>query len=493
MNITVPAVNQKDLMTGIMLLVLSALVMGAIFPLTAALAGMQDADGILTSLISTEKLTWYFWGQDRLLNFIPALASPFTDVETNLKFQIFLRCFFSYLSPLGILIFFNRSPRFLLIAVALANVILLTCLSQFGQFNLYAQHNTFSTSLVLFAVAYSLTYTAWPKAIIALLMLGLCCLAYATNYALLTYSIPFISLLVILRSSDRKRYIYFIVVNIIAILIARYHSMSMGQAPTNYGIDVSFEGLIASLKIIVQHLNLAYFLFFVGVAIICHVRTPDKRWLDLGAATGTALAIIILLSNMVWLKMNNYNLRYFLTSEIIIGSILSYVITRAWLTTTFRYRSVAGLCVAALTYCLFVPLGGFRSDYKEVVQPPQRDDALAVAHAAIDQKARVIIGAFWDAWPAVYDTKKLQASLPDASQVSVYGAADRGDVLSDEFRSVTAGQGEQIALCFYNTADSCIKKISDGFQTPLDRVILKNSAPLEIGSKQMLKIVFEIK
>ena len=97
--------SRKTLLLGIALIILSGIVAGAILPLTHALAGYQDGDGILTSLISTQKLTWYVWGQDRLLNFIPALASPFSDVETNLRVQVFLRSFFAYLAPLGILVF----------------------------------------------------------------------------------------------------------------------------------------------------------------------------------------------------------------------------------------------------------------------------------------------------------------------------------------------------------------------------------------------------
>jgi len=96
--------NRRD----VAFLIAVAILAGLTFPLTTILAGTQNADGVITALISTQKLTWYFWGQDRFLNFIPALAMPIVDVEWNLRFQIFLRTFFAFLAPLGVLYFFSQ-------------------------------------------------------------------------------------------------------------------------------------------------------------------------------------------------------------------------------------------------------------------------------------------------------------------------------------------------------------------------------------------------
>jgi len=49
--------NRSQLLLGVLLIILSGIVAGAVLPLTQALAGFQDGDGILTSLISTQKLT----------------------------------------------------------------------------------------------------------------------------------------------------------------------------------------------------------------------------------------------------------------------------------------------------------------------------------------------------------------------------------------------------------------------------------------------------
>nr|WP_239646755.1 hypothetical protein [Pseudomonas syringae] len=477
--------DRRKLLLGVLLIILSGGIAGAVLPLTQALAGFQDGDGILTSLISTQKLTWYFWGQDRLLNFIPALASPFTDVDTNLRVQIFFRSMFAYLSPLGILIFFNRSPKFLLVAIAVTNIIVLACLSQYGKFNFYVQHNTFGTSLVLLAFAYGLTYSQLPKAAIAVVALLVCSVAYATNYALLTYAIPVIFLLGVLRWPEWKRYFFFFAINCLAILVARYHSQTFGVASTTFGMLISFQGIIESLHIIYENLNLAAFLLFLAIAAVSYQIAVEKKFLELSAVVCVGLGIVVLLANTLWLQMNLYNIRYFLTSELIIASILGFVITRTLMLGKYKYALIIpGL---GLIYCVFVSLGGFNATYNELVAAPWRSNSEAVAKLAVEEKAEVITGGFWEVWPAVFETKHLERTLP------VYGAAFRGGVLGEDFLETTKGKGEFTALCFFDTTELCVNEIVGNFGvTGENHLIVKSVEPAIAGEKKLLKMVLEV-
>lgn len=477
--------TRQRLLIGVALIILSGLVAGAILPMTTALAGYQDGDGILTSLISTQKLTWYFWGQDRLLNFIPALASPFSDVENNLRFQVFLRSVFAYLSPLGILIFFTRSPKFLLVAIAITNVIVLCSLSQYAQFNFYVQHNTFGTSLVLLTLAYSLTYSRLSKTAVAIAGLLIMSVAYATNYALLTYSIPVIAMLGLLRRSDLQRYVLFFIINCVAILIARLHSKAFGEPSTEFGLSISWQGVIDALQIIYQNLNLAFFLVFVAVAAVCYFLSKEKSSLALCGVLCLAISLIILLANTLWVQMNLYNVRYFLTSIVMICSVLGFLIARALMQVKSRYALlIPGL---ALTYCVFFSLCGFSATYNQLVGAPWRANSVAVAKLAVSEKVRVITGVFWDVWPAVYEAKHLQPSLP------VFGAALRGLVLRNDFLAATKGQGEMTALCFLDTSELCANEITGNLQITGDsHLVIKRTEPTVAGDKKLLKLVFEI-
>lgn len=49
-----------------------------------------SADSLLGSLISTEHLTFFYWGQDRLANLVPAIVWPIRDVRVNHLAQVVL-------------------------------------------------------------------------------------------------------------------------------------------------------------------------------------------------------------------------------------------------------------------------------------------------------------------------------------------------------------------------------------------------------------------
>jgi hypothetical protein len=46
---------------------------------------MQSGDSLIFVFASLKKLTWYYWGQDRLLNLVPAVTSFIRDPEANLS------------------------------------------------------------------------------------------------------------------------------------------------------------------------------------------------------------------------------------------------------------------------------------------------------------------------------------------------------------------------------------------------------------------------
>lgn len=484
---------RQHLVIGIACILLTGILAGIVFPLTANLAGMQDGDGMLTAPISTQKLTWYFWGQDRLLNLLPALAHPITDVESNLRLQVMLRALFAYLAPIGILILFSRQPRVLIVAIAIANIILLGCLSQYAQFNLYVQHNAAGTSLVLFAVAYAVTYSRLAKAVIALLTLVICSLAYAINFALLTYSLPIIVLLGALRKTQRMRYVLFLVVNLVAVLIAWWHSRYFGEASTSYGLAISFDGLIESAKVLYDNLHLFLFTTLIMVATLCYRLSSEKRPREIGATVCVAIGLLFLLANMLWVQMNAYNIRYFLTSLIILSAIMAYPIALVAMSTRFKYSIVLLCCLVVLGNCVFLALGGLNSGYKELVNPLWRSQSAAVADVAVAQNSRVIAGGFWDVWAAVYQTKKEQHRLPEARQIAVYGATYRADVLREQFLASVLGKGEQNALCFYVNAEQCMQEMMDRFHlAPTHTLVLKKAEALKGLDKPMLSLTFEV-
>jgi hypothetical protein len=491
-----PDAGTRACVAGVLFwLFLSGVPAALLLPLTQALAAQQDADGLLTALISTRRLTWYFWEQDRFLNLIPALAKAFDDPATNLHVQVFLRAWMTYLSPLAILVFFTQSTRTLVLGVAVTNAILIAGMSFYGWFNLYVQHNPFGTSLVLFAVAYLVASRPSPVRWSA--AAALCWFAYATNLALLVFTGPFLLLLLIFRQASRARLFWFGVANGAAILAAVAHSTRIKVARTKFGIEPSVEAFAQAMHVLGEQLNAPAVLLVIAVCLFCiaTLRLPagDKRALlrDLSAPVASAALAVVLLSMTVWVRMNDFNVRYYLTAGIVIATVMAYLIVLRLMQAGLTPRHVGGMVVAAYVALLFGPMGGFTGNYRELARADRHAQSVAVAQAAMDTETTMIIGSFWDVWPAVYETQRLRHER--TSPVPIYGGAERGSPLGREFRAWAIDGREQRALCFFTSVEACLAETHLRLHlTAEERLAPTGVRSVTLAGKPMLDIGFRL-
>lgn len=459
---------------------LSGAIPALLLPLTHALAGQQDADGLLTALISTRRLTWYFWEQDRFLNLLPALAKPFRDPETNLHIQVFLRAWLTYLSPLAVLVFFTLSTRTLVLSIALTNAMLIASLSFYGWFNLYVQHNPFGTSLVLFALAYLLTLR--PSLMTLMAAAVLCLLAYATNLAMLVFTGPFLFLLMVFRKDARARLFGFGLLNGAGIVGAFVHSRRMKVHATQFGVAPSVDALERAVAVLVESINVPVVLACAVASLFCLVTLRSdgnhKRALarDLSAPVLSAVLMVLVLSTTVWVRMNDFNIRYFLTAAIAVAAVVAYPIALRLTQTAVSQLHVAGAMTLVFAVLLLGPMGGFTEHYRELIRDDRRPQSAAIAQAAMDARTTVVVGDFWEVWPAVYEIQRLRFSANDP--LPIYGAAERGSPLGREFYARAGGGSEQRALCFFATVDACMAEVHR-------RLHLAAHVRLEPGSVQV--------
>lgn len=467
--------------SAIIFLVFTALLAGLLFPLTGSLAGTQDGDGVLTALISTQQLTWYFWGQDRLLNLFPALAAPIQDVEWNLHFQIFLRSLCAYLAPLGVLVFIQRSPRVIAAAIAITNIILIVSMSQYAQFNVYVQHNTFGVSLVLFAVSYLVFWSTLPVLARAIMVLLICSVAYATNYALLMYSIPAIIGFGMLRMAEWRRFVPFLAINCIAVLIAKFHAQAFGDPSTAFGLNFTLDAYPHAFGVLAENLNLPVLSVCAVIAVVCFVTNKHKPMLEFLGVALLAVAMFVLLCGTQWLQTNAYNIRYYITCGILLTSLMGYAIA---VHLVERKRPVGFICIAGLIACLFLPLGGFKSDYNELVNPRWRSDSKEIARVAHETQARFVIGGFWDVWPTVFEAEELR----DGDAHMVYGGAFRGHALTQEILESLQKEPGQNALCFLTEVQACLDELKSTLRTAPEVTFTGDAAtPVTVAGKQMIE------
>jgi hypothetical protein len=445
-------------------LIVLAIVAAITFPVSTVLCGMQDGDGVLTALISTQKLTWYFWGQDRFLNFIPALTHPITDVVWNLRFQLFLRSFFAFLAPVGFLYFLTSSARTLTVATALTNCVLALSLSHEALFNLYIQHNPFGTSLVLLASAYAViargTRTnVWRWALVGLLLF----LAYATNFAMFVISLPFLVVVLCFAEANRKSLIVFITLNIVALALAYGHAKYFGETDTQLGLSPSLHAVQAGYRAVQEQISWARVAPFVLISMVAGFAThTPNRWMAMLLMAG-CLTLIGVLSCASWAQINAYNIRYYLIFLIGIVASSAYLLVMCVCKTVSFAEKYHVVVTWVLLFAVFIGgLHGLSATPSALLASTWRQPSEAVAVVAEQQNVQLIVGGFWDVWPAVFDTN---AKLREDSKASaVYGGARRGEVLRDTLWKISRTQGSLRTLCFLDSTEACAESASNGLK-----------------------------
>ena len=439
-----------------LLLCLLGVLAGIVLPMSVRLAGMQDSDGALTALISTQKLTWYFWGQDRLLNLLPALAWPFRDPQTNLHVQVFLRAVLAFLSPLAVICLFRGSWKVALLTVALTQYVLACALSPYGDFNMWVQHNPSGTSLVMFAVSSWLCRDKTSWRMIASFFIAL--LAYAVNLALVTWSLPFILVAWFFGVRDRRWLSWFALINLLAFIVAFAHAHYFGEGVTSFRLAPSLDAVVAGYSSLAKNVDLRILgaCFVVAFASACFRRTRET-WMAILVAAGMAMAVGSL-ACLDWLQQNDYNIRYFLTFVVSFVTCCAYVVVDS-APELFRSLKVqAAMAMALLMIMFFGPLKGMVDHPGALIALPWRDAAKAEAQLAVEAHAELIVGDFWDVWPAVMDARSELYRTGRLAQQPLYGLTFRAHVLRRKinklFNSQPAGV---IAVCLQATVEDCAK------------------------------------
>lgn len=446
---------QKSRWAVAVCLLLAGVAAGLLLPTTAWLAGMQDGDGAMTALISTQKLTWYFWGQDRLLNLLPALAAPFHDPEFNLRVQVLLRAALAFLSPLGVLCIFNQSWRSALLITVLAQCLLAFALSPYGAFNFWVQHNPCGTGLVLFAVAIWVCQRqgAWHW----LAGFAVLFVAYAVNLAMVLWSIPFLLVAMVFGVRNRLWLYRLIGSNFFAVLAAWAHGQRFGEAATKFTVNPSYKAVLAGYHSLFAEVDGRLLGGALAIAVVAAVmRRSRESLLALMVALGMVVAVGAI-SCLDWLQDNVYNIRYFLTFLTVFATCCAYLLVTVL---PRRMLSLPAQVMASMLLGLAMfatALHGLSATPSALIDARWRARSELAARTAIDAHAAFIVGDFWDVWPAVMDARsKLYRS--GRGNEPMYGLAFRGHVLRKRFDALFAAHPEGVlALCLQPDLGDCVK------------------------------------
>jgi hypothetical protein len=96
----------------------SVLICSILIIFSKNITSLQDGDDSITSLMSLYRVTIFYWGQNRMANVVPALASIISDIYLNIKYQYLIHAIFGFsiiLLPLIVRKFRDIFARFAII------------------------------------------------------------------------------------------------------------------------------------------------------------------------------------------------------------------------------------------------------------------------------------------------------------------------------------------------------------------------------------------
>jgi hypothetical protein len=378
----------------------------------------QHADSLLTVLVSTQRWTPFFWGQDRFGMLVPLVAIPIRHPLANLLAQGWMMTAAALLAPFVMArCLTGRAGPWLAIG-ACTNTLFLLVAAPAVQFDwLVAQPYGLSISLGFAALILAAEDRRLPAGIIALVLLALACWVNIGVGLMLAIAA------VIVGARPVRLLTLAAAATALASLAARYgataHTVASLAAPRQWldGWRQLIEGLPGVTASPGAVIGIA-----VGTAVaIAWLWRTDALppWRPAAAICAMALGTWLVVGMSLWVGMNRYVFRYMYPTLMIAGVGVSIIIAAL-----FAKRTRA-LTAAALAACATVTLVRYGTPSLARVERDVDRRFGGKTAAVIHSGATVVGGDYWRVWPAVFHANLALARTH--THARVFGLAYRSE------------------------------------------------------------------
>jgi hypothetical protein len=431
-----------------------------------------DGDEIVLSIMSIQKLTVYYWAQDRYGNLASLLTAWVQNPIYNAYAQLFIRLLAGLIAPLFFCaLVFRRSVDVWCATLLSAGLLLLVGSVETMLFT-YVQANPYSTSLACAGFG-AMALRARPARFrrTPLMLLGVVVLlaAYIVNFGLVIVALPLVGLFaMLLPSADMIRLL------MIHLLAAVVSYLLPGIAAPEYRTDL---GLAPSLHNIARYAvviwNSTRWPFVLAVllplAVLLFVLVRSGRWQMLRlvftinvAMLGIGALYFTLIASSRWLVLNEFLPRYFVPGYLLLASVAGNAL---WLIArvSLRRRAVRDAVFAGFATVLllaaYTRLHARGMPNHDLIVPGKSEIAREVAARYLALSLDGIVGDYWDVWPAVLMAEQYRY---DNGYVGphVFGVAFRGGVRREEFAARLAAQGRLRLACIDLAPAECSARTS---------------------------------
>ena len=416
------------------------------------------ADTIILSVMSIQKPTLFYWGQDRYFNLIPILLSPIKDAGTNLFLHlvIFSSAFYGLLIAIAywsVSYLSDKAPpidRYLLAAITI--VLAPTLLSSHALYMMSAEAQPYVISLLFLLGAVQLLLKSDQT--VGRTLGGLACmiLGAALNPGVLIVAaaigcgaLAFVSWMRVGSFAASA------IAGFLLWMLAAQSAPHPDQA-AYFQLDLrslQFD-LLKALNSIATDIYLPALIALVGAILVAELVAPSQRSQRLNILSLGTIAFCLCWWGFFgineWIKMNAFNGRYFSPIYIAIcvgGAVALYLPLSRF--AVWRKLVIITLCsVISIALLVRSPL----------LRP--KDIAIfrrvaSVAEYAKSHRIRFFAGDYWLVWPTVFMTLDRPNS---AFGLASRGLANRSQVRRALAEELARGSTPRL-LCLKDSVEQC--------------------------------------
>lgn len=430
-----------------------------------------DADTVLQSVMSIQKVTLFYWGQDRYANFLPFLYSWIPSLRANLLAIYFTSgiTFFLLLELISDLLAKlsgRKVATFRLVYFLVLSLVSLVVLNKKGIYTFAYAAQPYSMSFLLMGWSWLLICNNRIEGLKTIVVFLLMLVAVGINPSIMLITWACFVIYLFYRQNLKTLILPILATGLF--FFWQYLSSGINAPHEDYSkfsqTAVFFENLRSTLNNFSQEterLPLTFALLVVSIVLFIilikkHV-IPKQVQLLIALLTLFALFWWCLFSLSDWVTKNNFHFRYFFPSILILLVLISMSISYALLTTPMQLHLPLALVLLVLFGFLAVrpimPMkywhssGGFDGvgQYMDLKQ------------------ARILAGGYWQVWPALFRIQSITSHKHPDGSPRLYGAAFRGSVNKAEMDSLIIREMRQgkisTAVCIGAEPDQCVNEL----------------------------------
>jgi hypothetical protein len=467
MNKGMPSFNEHKnfLYYGV---ILTSLVLFTLLSVNMLAPSYLNADVTINSVMSLQNLTLYYWGQNRLINLLPLMASIFQDPSWNLYFVLLFSCLVHftlllYISKIVSTVIHPNTGRWFKVNVFFVIAFIFSAsLKDAAEFSVSIHHIEYTLPLLILlwvffeALKEDGNFKFWFVYSGAGIFV-----ATGLNPSVILIECFFLASLYLIRRQFPIRIRLLAIFSIMSFMIWQFIAKQTGEGSySSFGIERLPHGIELVIANILSDLNLWIVTLIILILVLLKLYFKTIAKVDARNEYNSASSVsnlftyllvlfslcwILLFSSNHWVEMNGYPSRYF---TFLVYIAIIYITVQ--LINIFKLLppvilpilgAVTCLAYIAVTVRPVVPLLDYQ-EFKKV--------------AGYHSSSGLYSGNYWDTWSAVHrDMQQGETS---------YGLTFRGEgnqnkvqrFVDKKFKS----HGGISVLCLHETINNCKNQVT---------------------------------